>query len=389
MRTLVLALNTIAVAAVVNVPLTHLPKNLSRFHEAWNRRTARGALLGASLAKGRVPSVSLTDVQDAEYFGEVSIGSPPQTFLVIYDTGSSNLWVPSVACDNCKDGSPRYDSSRSTSYQEIGQDFQMQYGTGSCEGYLSEDTTIVGGLKIEGFRFGEVTSEAEDVFGTAPFDGILGMGVPKGAVNGVPMPMQMLVDQGKIEHNVFSFYLASGGAEGSILTLGGTDSSLHTGAFHYIHLSRAMRYLPYWLISASNLKVGGYGIGVCGWLSECEMVVDTGTSLIVGPPREVNRLVNQIGDVAEDCSNAANLPTVTFSFGGKDFDLGPEFYIMRMQDDWGEEHCMLCFQPMNTGMPLWILGDVFLRKYYTVWDYEQKRVGFAIAKHAPVDAIVV
>merc|ERR1712107_747384 len=84
-----------------------------------------------------------------------------------------------------------------------------------------------GGLTINGFTFGEVTTEAEDVFGTAPFDGILGMGVPKAAVDKTPMPMDMLVQQKKIEKNQFAFYLSSGGKSGSTLTLGGTRSSLH------------------------------------------------------------------------------------------------------------------------------------------------------------------
>merc|ERR1740138_1872522 len=106
----------------------------------------------------------------------------------------------------------------------------------------------MGGLTIEGFTFGEVTTEAADVFGQAPFDGIIGMGPAAAAVDKVPMPMQMLVDQKKIDHNIFAYYLASGGKTGSTLTLGGTDSSFHTGDFTYISVSAAAKLLPYWLI---------------------------------------------------------------------------------------------------------------------------------------------
>merc|ERR1711920_771715 len=159
-------------------------------------------------------------------------------------TGSSNLWVPSKACDNCKKTGSTYDSKASSSYVKNGQSFSLQYGTGSCNGFLSTDTVNVGGADITGFAFGEVTHEAADVFGQAPFDGILGMGPAKAAVDKVPMPMDMLVSQGKIQHNVFAYYLASGGKTGSTLTLGGTDDSLHSDAFHYMPVAKAAALLP-------------------------------------------------------------------------------------------------------------------------------------------------
>jgi cathepsin D len=359
-------------SAVVNVPLTHRPKTLAELRGAAQRRSDK--LLGVG-----PPGIALTDVQDSEYFGEVDIGSPPQKFTVIYDSGSSNLWVPSKSCTNCKSGSPRYESSSSSTYAKNGQSFTMQYGTGSCQGFLSKDNIVMGGLTIEGFTFGEVTKEAADVFGQAPFDGILGLGPAAAAVDKVPMPMQMLVDQKKIQHNVFAFYLASGGKSGSMLSLGGTDSSFYTGDFTYVKLSLAARLLPYWLISASDIKVDGKSTGSCNFLTGCEMVVDIGTSVLAGPPSAMNALIAKIGNVSADCSNVASLPTLSFTFAGKDFDLGPDFYVIRAKDDSGKEQCQLGIEGVNAGVPIWILGDPFLRKYYTVWDAEQKRVGFATA----------
>merc|ERR1712070_892566 len=102
-------------------------------------------------------------------------------------------------------------------------------GTGSCNGFLSADSVSIGGQGLTGFKFGEVTTEAKDVFGTAPFDGILGMGPAKAAMDKVPMPMDQLVAQNKIQHNVFSYFLSSGGKAGSTLVLGGTDSQFYTG----------------------------------------------------------------------------------------------------------------------------------------------------------------
>merc|ERR1712113_242901 len=201
-------------------------------------------------------------------------------------------------------------------------------------------------------------------------------------------PMDQLLKQGKIKHNIFAFYLASGGKTGSTLTLGGTDSSFHTEEFSYVPVARAAILLPYWLVSATDVKVGGVSTKACGWLTGCYMVVDTGTSILAGPSSGVNTLVSKIGEVSADCSNVDKLPTITFTMNGKNFDLGPDFYVLRMMDEDGQEQCQLGIQAVE-GVPMWILGDPFLRKYYTVWDAESNRVGFALAKQPNADVVVV
>jgi len=385
MKAAILGLTSwVASGAVISVPLTHRPKTLAEFRVASQRRADRSKLLTSGS-----PSLPLTDLQDAEYYGEVEIGSPPQKFQVIYDTGSSNLWVPSKACTNCKKQGASYDSSKSSKYVKDGQSFFLAYGTGNCKGFLSQDDVTMAGLTIEGFAFGEVTEEAVDVFGAAPFDGILGMGVPSAAIDHTPMPMDKLVEQKKIDHNIFSFFLSSGGKTGSTLVLGGTDSSFYTGDFSYVPLALAGKFLPYWLVSAADIKIGGQSAGACSRIIGCEMVVDTGTSILAGPPSKMNAIIEKIGNVSEDCSNVASLPTITFTMGGKDFDLEPDFYVLRVKDDKsGEDECALGIEAMDAGVPIFILGDPFLRKYYTVWDAEQKRVGFAVAK-APSNAMLV
>lgn len=380
------------VSSVINVPLVHKPKTLSGHLAIQEQRLAKW-----SQASEDLPSVSLTDVQDAEYFGDVDIGSPPQKFQVIYDTGSSNLWVPSADCSNCKEHGNKYDRNASSTYKKDGESMSMQYGTGSCKGFISVDTVVVGGLPISDFKFGEVTTEAADVFGQAPFDGIIGMGPAKAAVDHVPMPMDQLVAQGKIEKNMFAFYLTSDGKAGSTITLGGTNPAFHEGEFSYIKVAKAATLLPYWMISGTSIQVGGVDAISCSWLLGCDMVVDTGTSLIAGPTKSVATIVDKIGvEVASDgtisCEGADQLPPIAFTIGGQSYEVGPDFYVLHVPDNTGKTVCLLGVQGMDVPIPgvsLWILGDVFLRKYYTVWDTDNDRVGFAIAKQPESKITVV
>src|SRR5436309_4896579 len=93
-------------------------------------------------------------------FSEIELGTPPQTFKVVLDTGSSNLWVPSSECGSiaCYLHS-KYDHSASSSYEKNGSSFEIRYGSGELSGYVSQDVMTIGDLKIKDQLFAEATSE--------------------------------------------------------------------------------------------------------------------------------------------------------------------------------------------------------------------------------------
>lgn len=84
-------------------------------------------------------SLPLTNYMDAQYYGTIEIGTPPQEFTVIFDTGSSNTWVPSKKCHSlaCYLHN-RYDSSDSETYEKDSREFAIRYGSGAVEGFISK-----------------------------------------------------------------------------------------------------------------------------------------------------------------------------------------------------------------------------------------------------------
>lgn len=89
-------------------------------------------------------SLPLTNYMDAQYYGTIEIGTPPQEFTVIFDTGSSNTWIPSKKCHSlaCYLHS-RYDSSESETYKKDSREFAIRYGSGAVEGFISKVKIII------------------------------------------------------------------------------------------------------------------------------------------------------------------------------------------------------------------------------------------------------
>ena len=403
-----------------------------------------------------------------QYYGEVGLGTPPQTFRVVFDTGSSNLWVPSKNCDWTNVACllhRRYNSAASSTFKANGSVFAIQYGSGSLSGFLSQDTLLMGGLQVTGQVFAEAVREPGIAFLSAHFDGILGMGYESLAVDGVRPPWQNALAQGLVPAPVFSFWMnrnASDAAPGGELVLGGSDPAHYTGEHTWATVTRR----AYWQFAVDGLDVGGAPTACSGG---CQAIADTGTSLIAGPPAEVaainaaigaqsaasaachrmrasapaslaapgvcaalgacsaapragsaasnRRLLSAaaatddlcalceavmhplasaqaprpeelaqacdslrgVGAASVDCGELESMPDVSITISGTAFKLSPQQYVLQLSLG-GATQCVSGFMGIDIPSgPLWILGDVFIGAYHTVFDSGLNRVGFAQA----------
>uniref|UniRef100_A0A7N6F806 Peptidase A1 domain-containing protein n=1 Tax=Anabas testudineus TaxID=64144 RepID=A0A7N6F806_ANATE len=350
---------------------------------------ALGIRTGAvdSAESPKLPVERLTNFMDAQYYGAISIGTPPQTFTVLFDTGSSNLWVPSIHCaflDLACWLHHRYNSKKSSTYVKNGTDFSIRYGRGSLSGFISGDTVSIAGLSIPGQQFGEAVKQPGITFAVARFDGVLGMAYPSISVAQVTPVFDTAMAAKLLPQNIFSFYINRNpkATVGGELILGGTDPQYYTGDLHYVNVTRK----AYWQIQMNGVQVGNQ-LTLCK--AGCQAIVDTGTSLIVGPREEVKALQKAIGAISLlvgeymiDCKKIPSLPVISFNIGGNMYNLTGEDYVVK-ESQMGVSICLSGFMAMDIpppAGPLWILGDVFIGKYYTVFDRNADRVGFAPAK---------
>nr|XP_037284263.1 cathepsin D-like isoform X2 [Rhipicephalus microplus] len=121
----------------------------------------------------------------------------------------------------------------------------------------------------------------------------------------------------------------------------------------------------------------------------CQVMVDTGCSTITGPSADVSRLMKILGatpymrDLYQvDCTNTSLLPDFTINIGGTPLVLKAEDYIVKVTR-YDRVSCVVYIKGYDFGGgrgPLWNLGDPFLGRYFTVFNRENDRLGFAEAR---------
>ncbi|CUA70772.1 hypothetical protein RSOLAG22IIIB_09107 [Rhizoctonia solani] len=339
------------------------------------------AKTGLDLFKGINPLTKrqmepLTDEQDQLWAGSISIGTPGQSFIIDFDTGSADLWVPASSCttNGCSPHS-KYDSAKSSTSSPQEGTFTIKYGDNTtASGPVYADTVTISGLSVTDQHFSAVTSES-DGFNSDPSDGILGLAFSSISQLNSSTFIENLYSQGKISSPTFSFRLASSGSE---LYLGGANTNKYTGDITWVPVTNK----TYWVTEGAT-KVGG-NVGYSG-----SMIIDSGTTLIVGPSNSVQRwwsnvpnsqpcdvnICNTTGYYTFPCSSP---PSVSFTFSGRDFPISPSDLNLGPTDSTTGSTCIGAIMGMDT-VPVnsWIVGDTFMKNVYTVFDEANFRVGFA------------
>jgi saccharopepsin len=192
-----------------------------------------------------------------------------------------------------------------------------------------------------------------------------------------------MIDQKLLDEPIFSFRLGSSDDDGGECIFGGTDDTAFEGKITYVPIRRK----GYWEVELEKIGFGDEELELEG----TGAAIDTGTSLIVMPSDVAEMLHKEYvvhqsrcaicsrfhshrigatkswnGQYQIDCAKIPDLPDFTLHFGGKPYTLKGSDYILNAGGT-----CISSFTGMDipapTG-PLWIVGDTFLRKYYTVYD---------------------
>lgn len=324
---------------------------------------------------------------NTEYYGTVEIGTPPQSFSVIYDTGSSNLWVPALDCQGCGRHN-KFNPSTSSSFKSDGRSVHIRYGSGPITGTVAEELVDYGkGGILSGYTFIMVDNNGLGLpylFGK--FDGILGLGLQHTSVDNLPAVTTSILKSGEFsQNNYFSVFLPSNPNIVGEIRFGGLNPNHYQGDINWFNLTGS----GYWEINLDNYQmdwdmsdlVGENGVDV--YSSKFSAILDTGTSLIVAPKKEAYNIAEHTGAKASplnpsvfmvECANKSSLPNINFNFGNShQVSLTPDDYLIEQSGQ-----CILGITGSDMlGNSRWILGDVFLRKCYSIFNFGDKQIGLA------------
>ncbi|GAA5896408.1 uncharacterized protein JCM6883_006893 [Sporobolomyces salmoneus] len=351
---------------------------LGRILEETNNATSSSSNGGASSQgvagtqyRKRQAEVLYNYNNDLLWAGEVRLGTPPQDFTILFDTGSSDFWVPSndPQCTGCSGN--KFDSGLSTTSSKKNGRFSIYYGDGSTtSGPIYTDVMQIGDFYDDNAYFSAV-DQMSDNFASEPEDGIMGMGYA--SISSI-RPRR----QSDATSKPFGLRIAKTSDGPSELFLGGPNPDQFSGRIEW----HPVRKQAYYNITGDAFLDNNYVFP-----TPLNTIIDSGTTLIIAPPGDADRFWSQVPgasrwDQAEGYYTfpCSNIPKLSFSF-----DNGRKWAVRPIDMNLGRvsSHSRLCVGAVagvdiGLGDATWILGCSFLKNVYTVFDpSDSNQVGFA------------
>jgi hypothetical protein len=309
------------------------------------------------------------DGTDYSYFVKVGVGSANQPLYMLLDTGAGTTWLmgPSCSTDSCKSHNT-FDKSKSTTFKDLGVNFSINYGSGNVSGATGQDTLSMAGFKIT--TTVGVAQYASDDFNHFPMDGILGLSLAKGDS---PHFWESLAASKALKANIFGLDINrnSDGANDGLITFGAVDTTRFTGDIKYYPVADNPE--GDWAVAIGDIGFGTSKSGIKGRLA----YIDSGTSFIFGPPEDVKKFHALIPGAATTDGSTYTVPCDTtapasFTFGSETYNISPKDWVSPKVNG----ACTSNFYGVAVvSETSWLVGDVFLKNVYAVFDYDKTRLG--------------
>ncbi|KAI9366832.1 aspartic peptidase domain-containing protein [Zopfochytrium polystomum] len=318
------------------------------------------------------------------YRGPISVGTPPQTFQVLFDTGSACLTAPR-----------KFNSASSSTYKAGASTTSSQYADGTeVTGTNAFDTISLANYTVTSAEFSVITTyTARSSSSANDIDGIVGMSFQVSQSvssfhENKPVFLSM-IDAGVVPKGQFSHYVAPDG-KSAILTFGGYNEAYFadsTATPTWVPLSSlsTVRSAGAWGVGMDSFSFGSYRTS---FTSSAIAIIDTGTSIALIPDYVLSSLGGQYPGATRQsigggsylyqvpCTIPSSAPTATFTFNGNAFALSAQDYVV----DLGDNTCVIGLMGSGSSSNLFVLGNTLLQKYYTIFDFDQQRIGFTLAK---------
>jgi hypothetical protein len=171
--------------------------------------------------------------------------------------------------------------------------------------------------------------------------------------------------------------------EKSSLILGGWDNSLFSGELHFHKVIRK----SWWTLSLDRVLFNGVDSNLCDQdENQCQIIMDTGASLMATPPQMFNNFMSLV-EPRQQCGDLSEYPRISFIIEGREYFIDPFEYVLSNKEDIdykkteSKKDCVVGFVTFDLGPSerVWIAGDIFLSKYFSVYDRDNDMVGLALA----------